>query len=91
MRTEYGRLMYLMMDATRNDVEQLLGFNVRAPMVTVASYLTDRNAAALLNDEAIEIATRAIDQMNEEGKKSRVDIRSEVKKKEAAVKMLARK
>lgn len=34
MRTEYGRLMYLMMDAARNDVEQLLGFKVRAPMVT---------------------------------------------------------
>jgi hypothetical protein len=57
----------------------------------VASFLKEKGAEALLSDEAIEIATRAIDQMSEDGKKSRIDIRSEVKKKEAAVKMLARK
>lgn len=33
--TEYGRLMYMMMDALKNDVQQLLGFNVAKPIVTV--------------------------------------------------------
>lgn len=91
MRTEYGRLMYLMMDATRNEVQQLLGFNVNSPMVTVYSYLKERGAEAMLADPMMEIATRAIDQMSDDGKKSRHDIRSEVKQKEHAVKTLARK
>jgi hypothetical protein len=91
MRTEYGRLMYLMMDATRNEVQQLLGFNVRSSMVTVESFLRQRGAEEMLKDPLMEIATRAIDQMSDEGKKTRTDIRSEVKRKEAAVKQLARK
>ncbi len=80
-----------MMDATRNEVQQLLGFNVRSSMVTVASYLRERGAEEMLKDPLMEIATRAIDQMSEEGRKTRTDIRSEVKRKEAAVKQLARK
>ncbi len=36
--TEYGRLMYMMMDALKNDVQQLLGFNVAKPIVTVYAF-----------------------------------------------------
>lgn len=94
MRTEYGRLMYMMMDAKKNDVQQLLGFDVQAPIVTVYSYLKANGAHALLSDPRMEIATRAIDQMDqlaeEARKKSRQEVRREVKEKEAAVKALAR-
>lgn len=94
MRTEYGRLMYMMMDAKKNDVQQLLGFDVAKPIVTVYERLKEAGADALLRDPRVEIATRAIDQMDqmteEARKKSRQEIRREVKDKEAAVKALAR-
>lgn len=94
MRSEYGRLMYMMMDAMRNDVQQLLGFNVNAPLLTVHSFLKAHGAEKMLVDPRMEIATRAIDQMDqlmdEARKKSRQEIRREVKEKEAAVKALAR-
>ena len=91
MRSEYGRLMYLMMDASRNEVQQLLGFDVKKPILTVASYLEERGAADMLKDPLMEIATRAIDQMSDTVKKTRSEIRAEVKDKERAVKVLARR
>ena len=91
MRSEYGRLMYLMMDASRNEVEQLLGFDVKKPILTVALFLKQYKAERMLQDPLMEIATRAIDQMSEDGKKTRHAIRTEVQQKEMAVKKLARK
>lgn len=91
MRTEYGRMMYLMMDAASNDVQQLLGFNIAKPMDTVYTTLERAGAESMLKDPLMEVATRAIDQMSEEGRKSRYDIRAEVRAKESAVKQLARR
>ena len=61
-------------------------------MVTVYKFLEERGAEKMLEDERIEIATRAISEWDGPGskKKSRHEIRQEVQQKEYAVKKLAR-
>ena len=39
MRTSYGKRLYLLQDAASDDVKELLGFNIVAPIRTVYSLL----------------------------------------------------
>ena len=81
MRTEYGKLIYVLQDAVSPTVQPHLGFSVVGPIVTVYDFLKERSGVKVLDDKLIEVATEEIDGR----KKTRIDIRAEIKRKEKAV------
>jgi hypothetical protein len=85
MRTEYGKLVYMLQDAVRLQ-QQYLGFQVVSPIESVYKFLEERNGLGVLNDKLIETATEEI----MAGKKSRSQIDSEIKRKERAVQQIKR-
>eukprot|EP00238_Polyblepharides_amylifera_P006470 CAMPEP_0196585418 /NCGR_PEP_ID=MMETSP1081-20130531/50565_1 /TAXON_ID=36882 /ORGANISM="Pyramimonas amylifera, Strain CCMP720" /LENGTH=678 /DNA_ID=CAMNT_0041906951 /DNA_START=96 /DNA_END=2132 /DNA_ORIENTATION=+ len=87
MRSEYGKLVYLLMDSQMSDVQQLLEFQCVRPLSTVYAFLENRNATHLLKDNLVPIATAEI---SADGKpRSQVD--REIKAKERARETLADK
>ncbi|CDS12729.1 hypothetical protein LRAMOSA04914 [Lichtheimia ramosa] len=87
MRSNYGKLMYMLMDSTSPDVEDALGFTCVVPIKTVYDFLESRDSLELLHDDMIALATREI---NPEFK-SRAQISAEVDRKRRAVQMLCEK
>lgn len=57
MRNNYGKMIYLLQDASMRDIEQHVGFSCVAPIRTVSSFLKQRNALDLLHDSRCAIAT----------------------------------
>eukprot|EP01132_Coremiostelium_polycephalum_P007854 gene7854-9671_t len=88
MRTEYGKLIHLLQDASQEDVKNnLSGLNLIRPLHTVYSFLEERGGTDLLRDPLLELATREI---LAEGK-ARYEIQREIREKERAIKQLANK
>ena len=58
MRSEYGKLVYLMQDAESEDIKPLLGIDVHRPIKTVYSFLEDTGCLNMLDDEHIGTATQ---------------------------------
>ena len=81
LRSEYGRLMYLMQDARSAEIAPLLGVNIHSPVMTVYSLLASKNALGLLSDSRLALATREI---LPDRAKSRSAIQAEIKSKERA-------
>ena len=50
MRSEYGKLLYMLMDSAESQVQELLGFTCVRPLRTVYSVLEERGGLALLSD-----------------------------------------
>jgi hypothetical protein len=91
MRSEYGKLMYMLQDSVSPEVKELLEFSCVRPIVTVYEYLKSHKVEKLLEHPKIEIATRAISTHDLDGrKKSRQVIRDEVRQKETAVEEISR-
>ena len=88
MRSEYGKLVYLMQDAVSADVKPLLGIDINKPVKTVYSILEERGALAMLEDPALGTATQEI--LPDKGK-SRSTIQMEIARKNKAVKLLTQK
>ena len=88
MRSEYGKLVFLMQDAVSEDVKPLLGIDVNEPIKTVYSVLEERGGLKLLSDPKLGTATQEI--LPEKGK-SRARIDLEIKRKNSAVKELTNK
>ena len=57
MRTEYGKLIYLLQDAVSPSVMPHLGFSVKGRVETVYKFLEERGGLGLLSDKNIERAT----------------------------------
>jgi hypothetical protein len=92
MRTDYGKLMYLLQDSQQPEMQGLLEFSSVREIRTVHTFLAEHNALQLLDEPDIEIATRAVAPDNVHGEpKSRMEIRQEVAAKERAVENLSRK
>ena len=88
MRSEYGKLVFLMQDAVSEDVKPLLGIDVNEPIKTVYSVLEERGGLKLLSDPKLGTATQEI--LPEKGKnRARIDL--EIKRKNSAVKELTNK
>lgn len=87
MRTEYGKLIYILQDAVSPTVKPHLGFSVNAPIESVYKFLEERNGLDVLSDKLIETATQEI----LAGKKARATIDMEIRQKERAVAQLKRK
>ncbi|KAI8074733.1 hypothetical protein BC940DRAFT_324509 [Gongronella butleri] len=84
LRSNYGKLMYMLMDSVIPEVEQALGFRCVIPIQTVYSFLKDRESIDLLHDDNIAMATREI---NSEFK-SRDQIQTEIQRKRVAIETL---
>lgn len=78
MRSEYGKLVYLMQDANSSETKQLVGVEINKPILTVNDVLRECGALAMLADPNIATATQEI--LAE--KKSRHTIQLEIKRKE---------
>jgi len=89
MRSEYGQLVYLLQDAASIDeLKDALGMDLSAPVRTVYSLLRDRGGLPLLDDPLVRDATQEV--LPDPGK-SRAAIQQAIKRKEHAVKLLARR
>lgn len=60
MRSEYGKLVYMLMDSAEGQVQELLGFKCVRPLRTVYSVLEETRGLALLNNPQLEVATAEI-------------------------------
>ena len=87
MRTEYGKLVYLLQDSVDGTVQELLEFKCVSPLVTVHRVLEDGGALAMVADPLVAPATMDICPHG----KSRHQIQREIKQKEHAQEQLARK
>ena len=86
MRTEYGKLVFLLQDAVSPSVQPHLSFCAKGPIESVYKFLEEREGLALLSDKLIEIATAEI--LAEKKTRSRID--AEIRQKERAVALLKR-
>ncbi|KYR00315.1 hypothetical protein DLAC_03055 [Tieghemostelium lacteum] len=88
MRTEYGKMIHLLQDASSEDNKRNLGgLNMIKPLKTVYELLKEKGGESLLEDELLEIATREI---LADGKQ-RYEVQREIKEKEFAIKKLTKK
>lgn len=87
MRTEYGKLVYLLQDAVSPSVKPHLGFSVKGPISSVYKFVEEKGGLELLSDPLIETATQEI--LAE--KKSRSTIDQEIRQKERAVAIIKKK
>ncbi|KAF8592747.1 hypothetical protein K439DRAFT_1379083 [Ramaria rubella] len=85
MRTTYGKLVYVLMDAQIPEVKTLLDFSCVRPIKTVYSVLEEHGALDLLKDNLITVATREI--YSED--RSRREIQKDIRAKERAIEALA--
>ncbi len=65
MRTEYGKLVYLMQDASCPEIKKWLGsdkcpLNLNRSIKNVYSLLEEKGGLELLDDPLIEVATREV-------------------------------
>ncbi len=87
MRTEYGKLIYLLQDSQLPDVQALLEFRLVTPLKTVHSVLSHAGALRMLSDPLMALATAEIEA---EGK-TRGAVAKEIHGKERAREHLAKK
>ena len=80
MRSEYGKLVYLLQDSQSMEVQQFLDFSLVKPLNTVDAFLRERGGEALLRDALMETATAEI---MHEGL-ARHEVQRMIKKKEKA-------
>ena len=85
MRSEYGKLVYLLIDAADPNIKQLLEFNAVRPLKTVYSLLEEKGGLAMLSDPLMSRATREIVSLG----RSRYDIQKDIKDKERSRDTLA--
>ena len=60
MRSEYGKLIYLLMDSAEDNIHNLLDFKCVRPLRTVYTLLEECSALAVLQDPLVDLATAEI-------------------------------
>ncbi|ORX57511.1 hypothetical protein DM01DRAFT_1284329 [Hesseltinella vesiculosa] len=86
LRSNYGKLMYMLMDSVIPEVEQALGFQCVVPIKTVYSFLKERQGLELLHDDHIALATREISPEF----KSRDQVQAEIQRKRLSIDTLCK-
>jgi len=84
MRTDYGKLIHMLMDSQLSEINRLLEFRLVKKVVTVHEFLEERGALDLLKRAESVTATNAISDRG----KNRFQVQRDVKAKEGAVKKL---
>ena len=87
MRSEYGKMIYLLQDSQMADVQELLNFKLVKPMRTAHALLAEKNGLPMLRDGLMHQATAEI---MHEGK-PRIQVQREIKAKEKAREHLSRR
>lgn len=87
MRTDYGKLVHMLMDSQNPDIQRLLEFKLVKKVRTVFDFLKERDAMDILRHPDILTATTAI----VDNGRTRVEVQQAIKVKENAVKRLIRK
>ncbi|KAL3129857.1 hypothetical protein CHM_1g1550 [Cryptosporidium hominis] len=86
MRDSYGKLVFLLMDAQKESIRELLQFRCYKPVLTVYEFLKSKNCLDILSDPLLPIATRNVEQVDD------VNIlNSKLTKKRLAIKELLRR
>ncbi|ORZ13459.1 hypothetical protein BCR42DRAFT_330614 [Absidia repens] len=86
MRSNYGKLMYMLMDSVIPEVETILGFRCVVPIKTVYDFLKQSECVDVLHDENIALATREVSTEF----KTREQVQDEVQRKRAAIDALCK-
>lgn len=60
MRSEYGKLIYMLMDSSDSQIQELLEFECVRPLKTVHSTLAQHDLLRLLDDPLMETATAEV-------------------------------
>ncbi|KAG2439554.1 hypothetical protein HXX76_004907 [Chlamydomonas incerta] len=87
MRSEYGKLMYMLMDSSEPAIQELLEFRCVRTLRTVYVFLEERGGLAMLDDGLMHTATAEI----VAGDRPRHEIQREIKLKEKARETLSRR
>lgn len=87
MRSEYGKLIYMLMDSADHQVQELLEFDCIRPLRTVYSTLKDHDLLKMLDDPLMESATAEI----EVGNRPRYEIQRAIRSKERARETIAKR
>lgn len=87
MRSEYGKLMYMLMDSADLAIQELLEFKCVRPLRTVYTLLEEKGGLALLEDGLMEAATAEIASAG----RPRHEVQRDIKRKEKARAHLATK
>lgn len=85
MRSEYGKLVFLIQDAVSPEIKSLLGVNIHKPIRTVYDLLEAKGGLAVLDDPRLHIASQEI---YPDKNKSRHELDLEIKRKEKAAKLI---
>jgi len=87
MRTSYGKMIHLLMDAVDGDIREEMEFNFVKHVRTVFKLLSEKDGLSLLHDPLMPLATLEIYTHN----KTRKEIDLAVKQKQIAIKRLVKK
>lgn len=87
MRSEYGKLVYLLQDSNSSEIRSLLSVDAHVPIKTVHAFLEARGGLALLSHPSVGMATREI---LPDKALSREAIQRQIKAKERAVEAVVR-
>lgn len=88
LRSEYGKLIYLMQDSVSAEIQPLLGVHIHASVKTVYDILRDGGGLKILEEPTLSLATNEILPSKS---KSKSAIQHEIRRKEAAADNLVRK
>eukprot|EP01126_Amoeba_proteus_P012487 TRINITY_DN1514_c0_g1_i5.p1 TRINITY_DN1514_c0_g1~~TRINITY_DN1514_c0_g1_i5.p1 ORF type:complete len:366 (-),score=76.66 TRINITY_DN1514_c0_g1_i5:173-1270(-) len=86
MRTEYGKLIYLLQDSVSAHIREQLGFDIKCGIKTVYQFLKERGALGILEDSNIQTATKEIIG----GDRSRYQVQEEIQRKEKIIKNMVK-
>ncbi|KXZ52275.1 hypothetical protein GPECTOR_10g906 [Gonium pectorale] len=87
MRSEYGKLVYMLMDSAEPAIQELLEFRCVRQLKTVYRFLEERGGLALLDDPLMQTATAEI----VAGSRPRHEVQRDIKIKEKAREALSRR
>ena len=87
MRSEYGKLLYFLQDSCSPTVQNNLEMKTVTPIVTVYSFLEERDALDLLRDDMLGGATGEVGGRG----KSRYEVQRSIREKEKKRELLAKK
>ena len=87
MRTDYGKLVHMLMDSQNPDIQRLLEFKLVKKVTTVYEYLKSRDSLAMLKCQDMIMATTAIVDRG----RTKAEVQQAIKCKESAVKRIVRK
>jgi hypothetical protein len=88
MRSDYGKLLYLLQDSVYKEITTRMGFKMVRSIKTVYLALEESNSLSILDDPTMLLATTEV---VETATTSRSDIESRIKRKELAIEALSKK